>query len=266
MKVGVRYLAADPTEILSVLCDDYRHRVVLEPDVLPDLALSGDTTIAEWRDHCLLDEAQQLGRSLEKRFFLGSVVEDWSKVLEPAEDRTVGDLCDFLSGNGAKFLKFPSARLFGQACKTAGVFRVVAAELVRKESFVVRPGDPIRSLPENVAWELLGMASLAIPGVVPTPRVCEGVGSAAGRVALYAGFLVVLVGGGNVVWVVAGVALVLAGALLARVCRSSDKWLSFPGLPTVGHFVRLIAAHDRNSAGRAPNFQTCRGSLRPSDP
>ena len=74
------HLPATPDYVLAVSRDSYRQQCQFDPDAEPDVELTFQTTIAEWRSSYNLLEWRQLGRALRNQWKLGRPDTAWHAV------------------------------------------------------------------------------------------------------------------------------------------------------------------------------------------
>jgi len=125
---GIEMITPTPDEVLAVFQDQYRQLGEYDSETDPTVALTFDTTIAEWRDACDLVGWRQLGRALGGEWNLKESDATWHKLLTPARKRTLGDLCEFLAPR-IKLCRARPAKVLGRECLSAGVFLTVRSIL-----------------------------------------------------------------------------------------------------------------------------------------
>ena len=84
---------ATPEYVLAVLRDDYRQQCQYDPEAEPDVDLTFETTVAEWRNACDLVGTHDLGRAENEVWGIHRGDDEWRAILEPAKARTLGDVC-----------------------------------------------------------------------------------------------------------------------------------------------------------------------------
>ena len=97
------YVPATPEYVLAIFRDQHRQECSIEYDAEPQLELTFETTIAEWRFWCDVLDWRRLGRAIDTEWKLGLPEKKWRTVLKPARSRTLRDLCSFI-GEGSHAL------------------------------------------------------------------------------------------------------------------------------------------------------------------
>ncbi len=108
-------------EILAIFQEQYRLYLSLSDIRSPDFFIERQCTIMEWRDALDIYPWYQFGAFLNAEFRIDVKLTVWKQVLTPSDDKTIGDLCDFLSTVAYKEIVAPVKRL-GTDCLSAAVF------------------------------------------------------------------------------------------------------------------------------------------------
>jgi hypothetical protein len=155
-----------PDDVLAVLVEMHRQSsAVGESD--PDAEIRFDTTIAEWREACDLLAARELGSGYNKYFGTGFSDEEWLRVLEPEDVRTLRDVCELVATQAAAPRREEMCVL-GQACPAAGLFLTIRRELEAAEWDVtdLSPSSPLEPYLHGPHSLVAILARLA-PGKIP---------------------------------------------------------------------------------------------------
>jgi hypothetical protein len=91
------FIPATPEYVLAAIRDSYRQQCQYDPETEPDVDLTFNTTIDEWRSACDLIPWRELGRVLDDEWSLGRPQDAWRTVLTPEWKRTLRTLCEFIS-------------------------------------------------------------------------------------------------------------------------------------------------------------------------
>ncbi|QDT94832.1 hypothetical protein [Gimesia aquarii] len=83
---------ATPEYVLSVLQDEHRQIVQVDDACDPDIDLTFDSTVADWRDAMDYLHAKQLGRGLNVSWALSLPDAAWRNVLTPEREKTLRDV------------------------------------------------------------------------------------------------------------------------------------------------------------------------------
>ena len=119
---------ATPEYILAVIQDSYRFSCQNDPEAEPDMDLSFDSTIDEWRTACDLLPWEELGFALNKRFGIVFESSKWHSLLEPATKKTLKELCEEISKYADKEIIKP-VNILGKECLKGGVFLTIRSKL-----------------------------------------------------------------------------------------------------------------------------------------
>src|SRR5688572_24918450 len=87
---------ASADDILAVLRDMHRQQCTHDPEADPDVSLSHDATIAEWRDACDLLPWRQVAEAMNVYWSVAIPMARWRDVLEPATERRLAGVCELL--------------------------------------------------------------------------------------------------------------------------------------------------------------------------
>jgi hypothetical protein len=169
-------------------------------------------------------------------------------VLEPAERRTLRDLCEFIA-SGAMRPSIEPVRILGRACLPAGAFCAIRA-LLREAGVNVEAIGPSTSLDgytRRHLWSFLGPISRLAPGVIPVVRASKPWYDLSSNAFL----LGLLVSGAG--WLFAAAPLAIAGGILALISYAGTSITSlcppsrveFANLRTFGDLATAIAEGGR---------------------
>ena len=117
-----------PKEILNIFIEHHRLCSPLDCEADPSIQINRETTIREWRWANDLERWRKLGQYLNKAYNIEVSEESWKKVLEPAKERKLWDVCKLISSKAIK-LEPTSIKIFGQKCISASMFRVLKENL-----------------------------------------------------------------------------------------------------------------------------------------
>jgi hypothetical protein len=155
-----------------VIRDSYRQQCQFDEAAEPDVELTFETTIAEWRSSCDLLEWQQLGRALDSEWKLGRPDTAWHTVLEPAKARTLRELCAFIAQDAVRPSIEPF-RIMGSTCLTAGAFLAIRSLLRDAGADVdsVAPSTPLDQYTRRHLAVFLGPISRLAPNALPVIKM-----------------------------------------------------------------------------------------------
>jgi len=118
-----------PEKVLAILVDEHRIASPLDPEMDPAAILTFDTTVAEWRDACDLLEWQTIADALNQVWGIKAEWNEWEAVLEPADQRTLRDVCGLIS-KYAQIQDLPDHAPLGGRCGAARAFLAIREILV----------------------------------------------------------------------------------------------------------------------------------------
>jgi hypothetical protein len=238
---------ATPDHVLRVLVDAHRQQCQFDPAADPDIALTFDTTVADWRAACDLVGWRSLAHSMNDWWHIQRSDEEWRAVLEPASERRLRDVCEFIAEDATMPLLHAS-RLLGASCHSASAFKAILDALAAAGASVtgLRPSSSLDLFLRRYPQVFLDDISRLAPGALPPVKIRTPIYNAA-----ILGFVLFLV--------VAGIAdrldassFVLFCILLAAVCYAMT-WIAakyigpssveFGGLKTFRELAQLVASH-----------------------
>lgn len=157
-----------PNEILAIIKANYIQQQQYDDAVLKDLELTFDTTIADWSDICDLVATTELWQYLNFYFRLAIDREVWLTQLAPEDEKTLGDLCHFISMHADKEIILP-VKLFGNKCESAAIFKTFSAKLKDRGIDVaeLRPSSKLEPLVQKYGSVLIEEINLLNPNVLP---------------------------------------------------------------------------------------------------
>jgi hypothetical protein len=186
-----------PEKVLAILADQHRHASVVDPEVDPTAILTFDTTVAEWCDACDLISWKPLADALNRGWNMKASRNEWEAVLEPADQRTLRDVCDLISKH-AQVNDVPDHAPLGGRCGAARSFLAIREILMslgvpRDE---LQPSTLLAPYLERFGGDFLCACINLAPGKLPTiehrgrfPHACRLTGLIAFIVTVSLGWL-----------------------------------------------------------------------------
>ena len=240
---------ATADDILAVLRDMHRQQCTHDPEANPDISLSHESTIAEWRDACDLLPWAKVAEAMNNYWSVSIPMDQWREALEPAKQRTLRGVCHLLAGH-AKRPRIRSANLLGSNCVPAGAFLTIRSYLADAGTDVSDVGlsTPLREYTRRYTGVFLGPVSQLAPGALPLVKI---------RTPVYHAFIIgILVAwvGMIVGWCSGSLEIGLFAVLLFAVCYlgvwTIGRWVlpasvEFRGLETFRDLSKVIAASTR---------------------
>ncbi|WP_165219941.1 hypothetical protein [Aquisphaera insulae] len=204
---------ATPEYVLDVIRDSHRQQCRFDPEADPSVALTFETTVAEWRDACDLVDWRRLGRALDQEWRLGRPDASWRAVLEPARSQTLRDVCEFIATGASRPVIRPLTTL-GRSCRPAGAFLAIRSLLREAGTDVdqVSPSTPLHDYTRRHPAVFLGPISRLAPNTLPAVGVSMPWYEASSFAIPCIGLLLLIAGlflGPG--WTIAGVVVFLVG-------------------------------------------------------
>ena len=135
--------------VLAVLRDEHRQQCQYDEAADPDVWLSLETTVAEWREACDLIPPRELGRALNQMWGIACSDSEWGDVLEPSHRRRLSGVCELIARHATR-RRIRPARLLGRNCASAGAFLTIRS-LLRQSGADVSELAPLTSLADYTA-------------------------------------------------------------------------------------------------------------------
>ncbi len=187
---AVEHEPATPDYVLAVFRDWYGR----DPGADPDVDLSFETTVEEWREHDDLIDWQEFGRNLNAFWEIDCSDAEWKAVLEPARTKPLAAVCELIARHATRPRIRPS-RWLGRTCAPAGAFLAVRSLLTEAgvDPREIAPSTPLAPYARRHWGTLLDVLTRLAPGALPPVRIRTPVHDAAvlgiviGAVGLLAG-------------------------------------------------------------------------------
>lgn len=236
--------------VLSVIRDNHRQQCQFDFEADPNVVLSFDTTIAEWRYACDLLHWRKLARAINHHWSIECNLEQWRAVLEPPKKRTLRDVCELIDAHAVREVVRPM-RILGTSCETAGVFLTVRSLLgdAGADTATIAPSTNLAPYARRYLGVFLGPVSRLAPDRLRPVKIHK---------PLYWGALLVLFLGLCLLGLAAMIwgsqnydALTIVGVLLFAVCYSLT-WIAAVTDPTAVEFGDLRTFRDLAISMSAP--------------
>lgn len=159
---------ATADDILAVLRDMHRQQCTHDSEADPNVSLSHDSTIAEWRDACDLLPWAKVAKWMNACWSVTIPMSDWREVLEPPKSRRLGGVCKLLAQQ-ARLPRVRPADIFGSSCALGGTFLTIRSYLADAGADVsgLTPSTPLDECARQFAGVFLGPVSQLAPGTLP---------------------------------------------------------------------------------------------------
>ena len=163
---------ATPDYVLAVVRDVYRQQCQFDSEADPDVVLSFDSTVADWRGACDLLGWRELGRAYNQYWGIACSDDEWRAVLTPACRRPLAGVCRLIASRATRPRVRP-ARLFGGSCAPAGAFLTVRSLLhaAGAPAAEIAPSTLLAAYTRRYTGVFLGPVARLAPGALPTVRI-----------------------------------------------------------------------------------------------
>ena len=255
-------LPATPDYVLAVLRDQHRQACAFDPEADPDIDLTFDSAVADWRRACDLLEWRRLAAALNEGWRLDYSRDEWRAALEPAGERTLAGVCDLIAAGAARPVVRP-VNVCGTSCAKAGAFLTVRglltdAGLPVAEADRIAPSTPLADYTVRFGNVFFDSVARLAPGALPAVRLDHPAYDAAlGAIIVGAGCG--LVGAlSNLIPLMLAAACLLCGGYVVTYFGSrlgpafGLRAVTFGDLRTFRDLAEAIAAGNRGEAPREP--------------
>lgn len=161
-------VAASPEHVLAVLRDEHRQAVEVDGGCDPDIDLTFESTVSEWRIANDLLPTKQLGRALNESWALTLSDAEWRDVLTPAHKRTLRDVATLISQHTTRTQLLPLT-IAGTSCLPAAAFLAIkdclAADGVDVNA--IAPSTPLHEFTRHHWLTFIRRISRLSPGALP---------------------------------------------------------------------------------------------------
>jgi len=154
-----------PLNILNIFQEEHRLCSPLDPEADPEVELSFNSTIDEWRSARDLIPWKPLSAFLNKEFNISPTAEEWKAVLVPPSKRTLKDVCELIS-KCATYQDIKPIKLLGQECLSSAVFLTLKKYLENRQVDVsnLRPSTLVVPYLENHFSEMIEQVNIIANG------------------------------------------------------------------------------------------------------
>ena len=183
---------ATPDDILAVLRDLHRQACYYDFVAKPDISLSHDSTIDQWREACDLLPWRQLGKAQNAYWSVAIPMTEWKAVLHPPKERKLGGVCELLARH-AKVPRVRPVEILGSRCTAGGAFLTIRSLLAEAGADVsaIAPSTPLDEYTRRYLDVFLARIPQLAPGVLPRVKIHTPTDYGLGCAALIA-FVVML--------------------------------------------------------------------------
>lgn len=164
----IEYVPATAEYVLAVFRDQHRHQCEIDREAEPEIDLSFDSTVAEWRLACDLLLWRKLGRALNEDWEIHRRDDEWEAALEPAKERRLRGVCRLIAAT-AEMPRLKAAHIGGVDCRPAGAFLALRDVLASAgvDAGEIAPSTPVAGYARQAARPFIEVSRL-VPGALPT--------------------------------------------------------------------------------------------------
>jgi hypothetical protein len=163
---------ATPEYILEIFKDRHRLTCDFGESFEPDMTLTMDSTINDWRNAEDLLEWKPLGKALNNNFGIDLGDEEWKSLLEPESQKTLRGVCERIAKDTFQEQIKPT-NLLGKSCIKGGIFLTIRSKLAQAGAPVdhLSPSSELAPYAKNHLGVFLEISSKLFPGKFPPVAV-----------------------------------------------------------------------------------------------
>ncbi len=152
--------------ILSILRNDYALQCRYDPEVEPDMVLTFDSSVEDWRWACDLVKCKPLGRAMNEIYHLNYSDDEWFNALEPSDEKKLKDVCELMAKTAIRPSIKP-LKIAGVNSVEAGVFIALRTALRDKGINIdkLRPSTPIHPDSFDILYAFCLIAPEKLPEI-----------------------------------------------------------------------------------------------------
>ena len=240
---------ATKDDILGALRDMHRQACAIDGEANPDISLSQDSTIADWRDACDLLPWKKLAEAMNSSWSVDIPLARWQDVLEPPKQRKMAGVCELLAQH-AKLPRVRPALILGSRCTSGGTFLTIRSFLADAGADVseVAPSTLLHEYTRRYPAVFLGPVSQLASGALPPVKIHTPVYDAfiGGMLIAFVALVIGYGAGSYPMMVLAGLVFALCYAGVWTIAQwVLPKSVEFQGLHTFRDLSKAIAAGKR---------------------
>lgn len=164
-------------DILDLIKIDYLDRTKIDMEVEEGALINFDMSIEEWRKACDLVPWWRLGPHLNKWFHVNFKMSEWNMILDPDNNKSLKDLCDFISKQAT--MPFVKIRpIMGKECIEGSTFMAIKQLLGEAGVPVtnVRPSTKLAPFTRKYFWAFMRNLKRLAPNALPNPKIEKNFG------------------------------------------------------------------------------------------
>ncbi|TAJ14713.1 hypothetical protein DMA11_04045 [Marinilabiliaceae bacterium JC017] len=163
-----------PKEVFFIFKEEHRLCSQFDCEAGPNVELTMDSSIKEWRYSMDLLPWRKLGNYLNEEFEIDISKNEWKSVLEPSRTKKLGDVCRLISKH-AQIEIIKPIKIFGKDCLSASLFKTIKINLTRRgvDTSELKPSSLIEPYLKNYFGELIEQINKNYTGVIPELKTTE---------------------------------------------------------------------------------------------
>ncbi len=177
-------------DILQMLISQYHFQIEFDPVVVKGMDFNYESPIFDWIDACDLVNPKKLAKIYHKEFKINRPITELENILIDENNRTVSDLCEYISEHAEK-QNIEPIRLLGQNCQTASIFRTLKQNLAEKgaDTSDLKPSSEINPFFLKYGGMLFDEVNRIAPGTMSEFEFKANKLSRIGRNIMFVGFI-----------------------------------------------------------------------------
>ncbi len=234
------------TDVLEIFRDMHRHDCSWDPEADPDIDLTFNSTIQEWRWACDLVGWKRLALAWNNYFKVEIPLSAWKAVLTPPKKRKLREVCDLIASHATvESVRVPA--LLGRECGPAGVLFAVRELLARDGADVenLRPSTLLSTYTKDHWGAIAGPISQLAPGRLPAIEISHPGYGFAGTGFLCTFFFVAMLAAGNgdpLLWIPIFLGTIVFWLIAGHIARHSNPAsVTFGDLKTIRDLCMVLA-------------------------
>ena len=240
-------------EILQILRNINDQKNQLDMEVCPSEYMTYEMKVKNWISYFGMAKWHEVAEFYEGVFGLNFNKKEWQNVFFPIKEKTLGDLCEFISKHAGK-PEIKPLKLFGKYCEDASIFRHLIKRIKKNHPDIglIKPSSVIEKYMDKIYKLLIIETNLIASGILPPVKYKSGGLDNQGGRLFGAGILVLFIAAVFDNWFIGGIGLGLFISGIWTINKSigfPSGQFEFEGIATFRDLVFKIKKY-RNAAQR----------------
>lgn len=243
MKEKYRNLSKE--DVFFIFKESHRLSSWFDPEAEPDVELTLDSTVQEWRNADDLLEWKKLGRYLNIEFDINIPDKTWYSTLEPADRIKLIEVCNLISMH-AKIPIITPAKAFGIECISLAIFRFIKTNFTNRgmDTSDLKPSSKIETYLKNDFGIFIEQINKHFTGVIPEIKSGKTKYEFINLIAVISGVITFFMAlKWNSIWYIPASLIAIAlftGYLNHKEFKEKDKMMFIPNIETFRDLINLI--------------------------